>query len=755
MHRRSDIFDVSVGHYCQCPAVVVDGRGWVWTAVVANFAQRRFDGQPVRHLNALWVKCRGPGRPDPEMLSEPGTVVWAPVLAAVGDQVWAIWMAWCEGRWDIVARPWRGGTWGEPLWLTSGPGHNLHPAVAADDDGLWIAWQHMADGAQQIWLGRLEGGDWSGGRCISVGLPDSHRPSIALTPSGQLWAAWDVYAGGRYHVVAGPVGRDSAAVEVVSTDGVFNGQASMAAGPDGSVWLAWYHRRQLAGPRREHRILLRRHRAGRWEMPEGIDGLEGGELCERGDFRPALAPMADGSMAVAWTQHGTWLRADTGLRWIGEGAYSHIVGLQPNQQSFARAGAKYWFIRDAALAADADGRAVWVAYLYWQATQAPSLVHVRRVAQPPLLHPLGWRSAPARSVDEIADQRGEGTHSAPHPGRGKERPYRAAFLDLHGHCEYSFDAFGTADQWFNFARDRAALDGVALTDHDVTPGEHYLIVAHANHYNREGEFVALAGTEIVFGRPAGGEKQVIYFSDEPPLVMSLFHVGEGFIDRDLARRLIARAAAVVITHDGSFLPGCVDIDNQDLRCELAAQITSTHTGALLEDFERYVEGSRRPPHWPRVQDALRRGFVYAFVGGSDSHDSRPEGRTAVLVEGLSRKAVRDALMARRCYATTGPRIWLWVELAGRPMGSLVPAADAFARGRVQVEIDGGEAIEAVALVFSGGEERVELGGVERWAGEVEMPPVTAEPGENWLYVRVEFRSGARAWSSPLWVVDVE
>jgi len=754
--RPGEIYDVSVGHYCQRPAICIDARGWVWTAVVANMAQRRDDGEPVRLFNGLWVKCRGCGQPDPERISQTGAVVWAPRLVAVGGDLWAVWMAWRDERWQLVARRWRDGAWGEIITAAGGQGHHINPAVATDGQSVWIAWQQMADGRQRIFLRHLSAdGQLSDAVCLSDDLPDSHRPVLVVDAGGTLWVAWDVYCGGHdYRVVAGPVRDGHAELAVLSDRAMFNGHCSLAAGADGSVWLGWY-RRELNERSDDHQIVLRRFRDGRWQMPVAAD-LPPGAICAEGHFRAALAPLPDSSLLVAWTIHGTWRRADLAIRRVGDEGVSAVHFVEPNAKAFARAGAKYWFVQEPDLAVRPTGE-VWAAYIKWQSTQAPSFAHAQYLRVPPMVYALRWADAEVEEISAISEARAAFTlrpRTEPQPPELPEaaQKFVPLFMDLHGHCEYSFDARGTADQWFNFGRDVVGLDGVALTDHDVTPAEHFLIVAHANHYYRPGEFVALAGTEEVFDRPAGGEKQILYFVERPRLVSSLFHVGEKFIDRELARELVASQGGLVITHDGSFIPGCVDTDNQDERCELLAQITSTHTGRLFEDFERYVGGSRRPPDWPRVQDALRAGLRYGLVGGSDSHDSRPEGRAMAWVTEPTREAVREALAARRCYATTGPRIVLWAELAGRPMGAMVPIDPASDRPTLRVWLAAEEEIAAVVAVAAAGERRVELGGTTAWAGAFDLPDIEPVRGRDWVYVRAEFASGMRAWSSPHWLV---
>jgi hypothetical protein len=81
-----------------------------------------------------------------------------------------------------------------------------------------------------------------------------------------------------------------------------------------------------------------------------------------------------------------------------------------------------------------------------------------------------------------------------------------------------------------------------------------------------------------------------------------------------------------------------------------------------------------------LEDALKRGFKVGFVANSDDHTCRPGltysserfttkgGYTGVYAKSLTRNALWEAFWARRCYATTGERIILWVDVDGHVMG---------------------------------------------------------------------------------------
>lgn len=84
---------------------------------------------------------------------------------------------------------------------------------------------------------------------------------------------------------------------------------------------------------------------------------------------------------------------------------------------------------------------------------------------------------------------------------------------------------------------------------------------------------------------------------------------------------------------------------------------------------------------------MEAGHRVGVVCNSDGHAGRPGaegpgaehfgvkgGLTCIFAEELTRNAVFDALKERRCYGTTGPRISLWMEADGHPMGTEFSAA---------------------------------------------------------------------------------
>jgi hypothetical protein len=166
-----------------------------------------------------------------------------------------------------------------------------------------------------------------------------------------------------------------------------------------------------------------------------------------------------------------------------------------------------------------------------------------------------------------------------------------------------------------------------------------------------------------------------------------------------------------------------------------------------------------------VTDLLGRQFRGGFVANSDTRlttpgnsraplagDHRyPGGLTAILARELTREAVLEALRARRCYATTGPRFLLEFTVDGAQMGSELTVK----RGHV-AEVYGSVGANTnwtrVEILGPGGPLGV-LTPAPPNADVVELraqTPPLREP--TWVYLRAVDERGDMAWSSPVWLI---
>jgi hypothetical protein len=340
---------------------------------------------------------------------------------------------------------------------------------------------------------------------------------------------------------------------------------------------------------------------------------------------------------------------------------------------------------------------------------------------------------------------------------------RVLWGDLHGHSALS-DGTGSADDYFRYARDVAALDVSALTDHDhwgILPLDAHPeiweeISDAVRRYHEPGRFVTLRGYEWTSW--IHGHRHVLYFEDEGEVLSSLDPRYES--PQQLWAALAGRDALTFAHHSaGGPIPTNWEIP-PDPVLEPVTEIVSVHGSSEAPDSPVPIYNSVRGNF---VRDVLNRGYALGFVGSGDSHDGHPGlsqlaaptgGMAAILSESRTRAGVLAALRKRRAYATNGPRILLRTVLGGYGMGMDVPvAAGGSLSEELFVQVIAVAPLERIDLIRSGeivesfeAEGRLEVG--------IERPVEELRAGE-YLYVRAIQEDGGAAWSSPFFLVPAE
>ncbi len=167
-----------------------------------------------------------------------------------------------------------------------------------------------------------------------------------------------------------------------------------------------------------------------------------------------------------------------------------------------------------------------------------------------------------------------------------------------------------------------------------------------------------------------------------------------------------------------------------------------------------------------VTDFLEAGHRFGFIGGSDTHLANPgsplregpyatlrfrAGLAAVWARELTREALWEALCARRCYATTGPKLGLRFRV-----GDLFMGQEGEFRGPRLVRVDarGESPIILVEIVKN-------RKTIARWDPHRPRLDVSFEHEDqtrscrdtDYYYARVRQHDGEWAWSSPVWVSE--
>jgi hypothetical protein len=311
----------------------------------------------------------------------------------------------------------------------------------------------------------------------------------------------------------------------------------------------------------------------------------------------------------------------------------------------------------------------------------------------------------------VRDGEGDVFESNPIRISARREEFRTLWGELHGHTAISIDArswSGTVvlpGEALRHARDVAGLDFAGLADHgnegkrsDMTEAEWAQERDGAGSTSEGGRFVAFSG----FEHRDRGDTNVHFLADDAP-----FWQGDGRKTKEELRAFYAGREVLYIphlhgTHGSDVLPG-----------DRLIEVFSVHG--------RFEFRGNRPFHDTRdegrthkeyVLDKLRAGGRLGFTAGSDDHSGAPGtiGLTAVFAAERTRASIWEALVARRCYATTGQRILLDFTADGAPLGSEIVA-----KGEVGLHIAaaGTTALRTVELLRDGEVIHVESGASPR------------------------------------------
>jgi hypothetical protein len=267
---------------------------------------------------------------------------------------------------------------------------------------------------------------------------------------------------------------------------------------------------------------------------------------------------------------------------------------------------------------------------------------------------------------------------------------------VHGHENYT-DGSGTAEWYMRYARDVGFLDFASLSSHDIMISELHLrdVLRATAKYHQDHRFVTLKGYEWTQDARFGGHHNVYYRSEEQrnipayeaPLITDLYRLQREFNGSD---------NVLIIPH--CHIPG--DWNFNDAAMERLVEIYSTH-GSFEWFGRRYLE----------------QGYHVGLMTAADDHTGHPgnnlglaanrAGQTAVFADELTREAIFDGLVARRCYGATMGRIYLATRTEGAPMGSEIELERA-GRPRIRVEgtVVGTAPIARVVAVVNGNDSHV-------------------------------------------------
>jgi hypothetical protein len=213
--------------------VLAHPSGELWTAWIAfsngrdEVVARRFDGR-------VWEA--------PRKVSEDHSDVY--LVKAARDKsgaVWFIWSANVNSNWDLYGRRWTGNGFSPVERLTDDAQPDIYHNAATDSNGnVWVVWQGFRGGKSDVWVRRHDGGSWSAPEKVSASPANDWIPAIAADRQGSVHIAWDSYDQGNYDVLMRTwrAGQWSGIAPVANTP-KFEAYVSLTCDSSDRLWAAW------------------------------------------------------------------------------------------------------------------------------------------------------------------------------------------------------------------------------------------------------------------------------------------------------------------------------------------------------------------------------------------------------------------------------------------------------------------------------------------------------------------------------------
>jgi len=258
-----------------------------------------------------------------------------------------------------------------------------------------------------------------------------------------------------------------------------------------------------------------------------------------------------------------------------------------------------------------------------------------------------------------------------------------------------YDANGEIESLLRHVRDDYAFQFFSTStcdDEESMPTDSWKkVMLHVSDFNEEERFVSYLGQQWFGDEEAEGLRQFVFLKDNRPLLRQkesrsshLKKIYRSHSPKDLISIPMFTMGSGAECNFDEFDPEyepVVDIYNAWGCSECMEK--EGNLRPIYSDTRKGAKESKKGS----IRAALNRGLKFGFVaGGLDDRGAFAEfyetgqaqyspGMTAVLSKTQTRDGIITALRARSCYATTGERLVVGMQLAGNGIGSVLSAKE--------------------------------------------------------------------------------
>ena len=759
------------------PAIAVLSDGSTWVAWHAYGDQRD-------RILARRVEPDGSGVGPVHHICEAGVANDAPVLIAGPDATaWVFWEALREDRWQLIGRQLKGEMWQREVILSDGVTDAMMPAAVTLNDGrVLLAWSQCREDCFRICYRILDGDSWSDSTAISSPDHDSFRPAVVTKGEDHGLVVWDSYRNGNYVVRGRTVLSKLGEIEQISPRGEYALTPTALASKAG-ICVAWLQLEDVIGGAgvvsQMHTLQMAIHNSKEgWQLTKDDAGNSAAATLTHGimvkvEPKPQMKLGYMGRCRVPMLiENGNevWLLWDRKRNPPAHPQISsgELVGRPFRDQRWQKTVVLHQGLIDYHVIAAPEITKGEFTILASELPRYRQRLYHQVLASFGKHQPFqqdtwqGWKPVGLPLKNTRLPKR--------HEIRIGGKIYRLFWADLHNHGTYTCDAEGEPDEMLRYARDRAQIDVVAITDNDVifddplTEAEYAKTTFHCRQISRKGEFIALPGyewTSHTTSKPgiAQDDPRAYDFFSRGKLGFRNNHrtvvyplSGGPLLRHTEVKNDIRNLHDAVDAAGGLALPQHPFWTPNDHPSEAGIEVT-TAWGIYFES----------EPVKKRYHQLLKK-YRYGFMGHSDCHRRNPGlagALTGVYAEELTSESIIEAIRERRMFATNGSRIIIDSRVNGALMGSDVESKDGSAE--VVLDVIAPKPIVEVTLIRDGqkvktfsGEGQKKLHAVVNDKNLYKGTHVyywrIAQEGESPLYQgNAKVARGHLAWSSPHWV----
>ncbi len=354
---------------------------------------------------------------------------------------------------------------------------------------------------------------------------------------------------------------------------------------------------------------------------------------------------------------------------------------------------------------------------------------------------------------------------------------------LHGESE-RHDSTENIDSCLRHFRDEKAMNFFAVSpfedSEEAAPESWKAIAQTLTEFNEDDRFITLTGVQWIGAPLKEGIRELLFFKEIKQLPRKKDNKGTNLdkLYKSYSPKEMLAIPSFTMAKGFEY-----DFKNWDPQFERVVEIYNSwgsserskkdgNEAPITTSSKKGVQENPEGAIQKALQNNCRFGFVagglddrgiYAdfYAGGQEQY---PPGLTAIIAPEHTRQAFADALYNRSCYATTGERILLGLDLAGNGMGkelSTVEKPGLMINRHLTGFVAGTSDLIKVEIIRNGKVIQTyepEEGYAFEFAYD-DMEPLEKisikskdkSPPFVYYYIRAVQEDGHMAWSSPIWV----